>query len=105
MRWRCSSGFLRSDIDSAKVEKVSVGIVTVDLEDFGNESSPRPAFELDEDVQRIADIGFDRPVREIDAALQNTTREASEALLRGTRMDGRKGASVGRVQKLQEVEG
>ncbi len=41
----------------------------------------------------------------VDAALQNTTREASEALLRGTRMDGRKRTGVARIQKLQEVEG
>src|ERR1700738_1453674 len=104
MRRRCSWGFLRSGIYSAKVEQVGVGIVAVDFEDFGNESSPRPAFDLDDDVQRIADIALDRAVRELDAALQNTTRKASEALLRGTRMDGGKRTGVARIQKLEEID-
>jgi hypothetical protein len=96
---------LGSDIDGGEIEKVCVGIVAVDFKDFGNESSPGPALDLNDNVQRIADVGLDGAVRELDAALQNTTREASETLLGGTRVNGRKRTGVARIEKLQEVEG
>src|SRR6266404_1504017 len=105
MRGRCSWGFLLSDVDGAKVEQVGVGVVAVDFEDFGNEPSPRPAFDLDDDVQRIADVGLNSAVRKFHAALQNAAREASQALLRGTGMDGGKCPGVARIQELEQVEG
>src|SRR5713226_6651401 len=97
MRRRSSWGFLLSDVDGAKVEQVGVGIVAVDFEDFGNEPSARPAFDLDDDVQRIPDVRLDGAVRKFHAALQNAAREASEALLRGARVDGGKRTGVASI--------
>src|SRR5712664_1968728 len=105
MRRCCSWGFLLSDVDGAKVEQVGVGIVAVDFEDFGNESSPRPAFDLDNDVQRVPDVGLNSAVRKFHAALQNAAREASQTLFRGTRMDGGKRTGVAGIQELEQVEG
>jgi len=96
--------FFRRYIDGAKIKQISVGIEAVDFEDFGNEPSPRPAFDLDNDVQRIADVRLDGAIRKFHAALQNAARETSEALLRGTRMDGGKRTGVARIQKLEEIE-
>jgi hypothetical protein len=49
---------------------------------------------MDNDVQRIADVRFDGAVRKFHAALQNTAREASEALLRGTGVNSGKRTGV-----------
>ena len=70
------------------IEEVSIRVVSVDEQDFGNVSASRAALDVDDDIQRIGDVGFDGSVREINAALQNTTGEAREALVRGVRMNG-----------------
>jgi hypothetical protein len=44
------------DIDSAEIEEVRVRVVAVDFEDFGNESPSRPSFDVNHDVERIADV-------------------------------------------------
>ena len=48
---------------------ISVGIIAVDFDDFGDETPTGTAFEVHNDVYGVADIGFDRAVRQIDATL------------------------------------
>jgi hypothetical protein len=61
--------FLGGDVDGAEVEKVGVGIVAVDFEDFRDESSARPSLDVDYDVERIGDVRLDRTVRQFNPAL------------------------------------
>ena len=89
----------------AIVEQVCLRIVSVDQENFGNVPASRPALDMDDDVERISDVGLDGAIGEVHAALQNTTCEPCEALLRGVRMDGGQCAGVTGVQELQEIEG
>ena len=79
--------FLGGDVDGAEVEKVGVGIVTVDFENFRDESPARPSLDVDYNVERIGDVRLNRTVRQLDAALQNTTGKPSQALLGGTRVN------------------
>ncbi len=60
--------FLGSDVDGAEVEKVGVGIVAVDFEDFGNESPARPSLDVNDDVERIGDVRLNRTVRQFNPA-------------------------------------
>src|SRR5580704_12875716 len=88
----------------AIVEQVGIRVVSVDKENFGNISAPRPTFDLDDDIERIGDVSLDGSVRKFDTALQDTTRETRETLLRGICVDRRERAGVSRVQELQQIE-
>lgn len=63
-----------------KVVTVQFRIVCADFNNFGDESSPRSAFDLDDDVKRICDVRLDGAIRHFDTALQHTNREARNAL-------------------------
>ena len=95
---------LLRDIDAAEIEEVRVGVVTVDFEDFGNESPSGPSFDVDDDVERITDVRLDGAVGQFHAALQYAARESGQALLGRTGMNRGQGAGVAGVEKLQEVE-
>jgi hypothetical protein len=43
----------------AVAEQVRVGVVTVDQENFGNVSAARPAFDMNDDIERIRDVRLD----------------------------------------------
>ena len=103
--WGRSSIFSRCDIDRTEIEQVGVGIVAVDFKHFGDETASRAALDLNDNIQRISDIGFDGAVWQFDAALQDAACEAGEALLRGTRVDRREGSRVSGVQELEKVKG
>src|SRR5882757_4402009 len=84
---------------------ILVGIVALDFHDFGDESPAGAAFEMHDDVERIADVGLNGAVREVDAALQYAAGESREALPRGGGVNGGKAAGVSGVEKLQKIEG
>src|SRR5215467_15049824 len=74
--------------DGPQIEPVCIGIVAVEFRDFRNEPASRPAFKVNEHVQRIANIGADGGVRNVYPAKQNAAREPREALLGRIRMNG-----------------
>lgn len=84
---------------------ISVGIVAVDFHDFGDEAPAGAAFQMHDNVERIADVGLDGAVRKVHAALQDAARESCESLPRRGGMHGRKTAGVSGIEKLQEIEG
>jgi hypothetical protein len=55
-------------------------------------------------VERIADIALDRPIREFDSTLKDATRKPGEALLGRCRVDCRETPRVTCIEKLQEIE-
>jgi len=59
---------------------ILVGIVAVDFHDFGDEAAARAAFEVHDDVERIADVGLDGAIGEVHTALQYAAGESREAL-------------------------
>lgn len=83
----------------AIVEQVRVGVVSVDKEDSGNVSATRPTLDLNDDIERIGDVGLDRPIRELDPTLQHTTCEAREALLRGVCVDTVSGQDAASIKR------
>jgi len=85
----------------AVVEQVRIRVVSVDEQNFRNVSASRPALDMDDNVERISDVGLDGAIGEVHAALQDATREPREALLRGVSMNGAERAGVSRVQELQ----
>jgi hypothetical protein len=62
--------------DGREIVAVQVGVVTANLQDFRNESSSWPAFELDDDVERVPDVCLDSAIRQFNTALQNAARES-----------------------------
>ena len=80
-------------------------MVSFDFEDFGNVSAPGPTLKLDDDVERVGDVGLDGPIGQVYTTLQNATGEAGEALLRGVCVNRGQRAGMSRVQELQKVEG
>jgi len=71
--------------------------VTADLKHLRNESGPWTALDLDDDVERVRDIGFDSSVWHWDAALQDTRCESRNALGSRIRVDGRDSSAVPRL--------
>src|SRR5260370_10915622 len=67
-------------IDDGIVKEIDVGIVDVEFDDFGDDPASRPAFDVDHDIQRVADVGFDGAIWQVNVALQNAARKASQAL-------------------------
>ena len=74
--------------DGRKIVEVYFGVVSVNFQDFRHESNSWAAFELDDDVERVADVGLDSAIGQFDAALENAARESRYCLLRGTGVDG-----------------
>ncbi len=91
-------------VDRAEFEYVGVGVIAMDFEHLGNKAPAGPPFELHYDVERIADIALDGPIRQFNSTLKDATRKPSETLLGRVRMDGRETARVTRIEKLQEIE-
>lgn len=50
--------------------------VARDFEDLGDKPASWPAFELDDQIQRVGNVGLDGPVWQLDATLKNAAREA-----------------------------
>jgi hypothetical protein len=69
-------------IDCAEFVFVGVGVITMDREYLGNKASARAAVEMYYDIERVADIALDGPIRKLDPTLKHATRKPSEALLR-----------------------
>src|SRR5208283_2018192 len=99
-----SSGFLLLLINGAEFVFIRVGIITMDCENLGNETSARAAVEMHYDIERIADIALDGPIWEFNSTLEDAARKPSEALLGRRCMDGRETARVTGIEKLQEIE-
>jgi len=59
-----------------ELKLIRVGVVFIDLNNLRNKAASRTAFELDDDVERVADVGLDGTIRQFDAALQNAARES-----------------------------
>ena len=95
----------RGDIDRGEIKKVGIGIVAVDFKNFGDVPTPRPALDLNHDMQAVADIALDGAVRQLDTTLQDTAREARKPLFRGACVDGGNRPRMARIQKLQEIKG
>ena len=97
--------WLLSLVDGAVVEEVGVRVVAVDFEHFGDEAASGPALDLNDDMQRVADVAFNRAVGQFDAALQHATRKPRKTLFGRVRVNGGKCPRVTRIQKLQKIEG
>ena len=77
----------------------------MDCENLGNKASARAAVEMHYDIKRVADVALDRPIRELNPALENATCKSGKTLLSGRCMDGRETTRVTRIEKLQEIKG
>src|ERR1700681_2395581 len=99
-----SSKFLLPLVYRAEFVFIGVGVISMDFEHLRNETPTGSSFELHYNVERIADIALDRPIREFNPALEDATRKTSEPLLGRRCMDGRETARMTCVEKLQEIE-
>src|SRR5580698_8385096 len=99
-----SSKFLVLLVYSGEFEFVGVGVISMDFKNLRNKTPAGPPFELHYNVERIADIALDRPIREFNSTLQDAARKAGETLLGGSCMDGREATRVTRIEKLQQVK-
>ena len=67
---------------------VGVGVITMDCENFGNKAPARATVEVHYNIERIADIALDGPIREFNSTLEDATRKPGKTLLGGCCMDG-----------------
>ena len=63
-------------VDGIEFVLVALGAESLDFENLRNVSSSWAAFELNDDVERVADVGLDSAIRQFDATLQNAARES-----------------------------
>src|SRR5262245_9912714 len=80
---------LQSFEDSVIFKAIDVRVVSVDLDDLGNEAPAGTALDVEHDIKRIRDIGFDGFVGKLDTTLQNATCEAGKSLSCGVGVNGR----------------
>lgn len=66
--------------DRTKVITVGFRVIAAKFENFGDESLSWPALQLDEDVQGIGDVAFDRAIRQFDPALKNAACKPRKGL-------------------------
>src|SRR6185437_5196225 len=97
----CESGLEICCKNGREVVPIVLGVVAANFENFGDESLPWPALQLNEYVQGIGDIALDRAIRQFDSALENTTCETREGLCGGTRVDSRKRSRMACVKQLE----
>ena len=76
----------------------------MDRENLGNEAPARAAVEMYYDIERVADIALDGPIREFNPTLENAARKAGKTLPRRRCMDCRETSRVTCIEKLQEIE-
>lgn len=55
---------------------VTLCVVSLYFKNFGHESNAWATFELDNDVERVANVGLDSAIGQFDATLQNAARES-----------------------------
>jgi hypothetical protein len=91
-------------VDHAVVEKIGVGVVAVDFEDFRDIAASRPAIDLNHDMEGVADIALDGAVGQLDAALEDTAREPGETLSGRVGVNGGQCPRVTRIEKLQKIK-
>ena len=70
-----SCEFLVAIKSEREVVFVPVGVVAMDFHDFGDKAPARTAFKVHDNIYAIADVGFDRAVRQVHTALQNAARK------------------------------
>src|SRR5260370_2832068 len=97
----CSS--LLFQVNGAIVKEIGIRVVAVDFEDLGNVSASRHAFEMDDHVQRVSDVGFCSPVGKVHSASQHAACESTECLQRTICVDRRKSPRMPCIQYLQQV--
>jgi len=83
---------------------IGFSFVLADFKNLRDKADAWPSVDLDDNVQRVGDAALNGAIRNLDAALQDTTGKASQPLLRGTCMDRTERSGVPRVQKLKEIE-
>jgi hypothetical protein len=96
--------FLTPLINCTEFIFISVGVITMDCENLGNKASTRAAVEMYYYIERVADIALDRPIRELNSALENATCKSGKTLPRRCCVDCREAARVTCIEKLQEIE-
>ena len=78
---KCRSCRLLSDINRAEIEGIRVRVVAVDFEDFGDESAAGPSFDVDDDIERVADVCFNRANANVRPDTTIATSESPRAMV------------------------
>src|SRR5215467_7035141 len=86
-----SAEFIRAPCaveNEAAVIFITIGVVAVNFDDFGDKASAGAAFEVHDNIHGVAHVCFDRAIRQVHTTLQHATRESRKALFCGSGMDG-----------------
>ena len=67
-------------VDYAEVILVQIGIVAIDFDHLRKIASAWSPFELHDNIHRIADVGLDRFIGQVNSALEEATGKTREAL-------------------------
>jgi hypothetical protein len=97
---RSSRRYLHSIENGFEVVTVEVGVITRNLDDFGDEALTGAAFQVNEKIQGVSDVALDCPIGKFDTTFKNATGEAAESLHRGVGVESRDGSRMPGVQQL-----
>ena len=86
------------------IERSPRRVRNAEFEDFGDKALSGTPLQVNENVQRIGNIGLDCDARQVHSALQDATRETREALLRRIRVNRGQSTGVTGVHELEKVE-
>jgi len=73
--------FSRRDINRGEVEQIGIGIVTVDFKHFGNKAATGTSFDLNDHVEGVADIGFNRSKAKVNPETTIATSDSPRAMV------------------------
>src|SRR5262245_55457140 len=88
--------------DGCEVVLVRLGGVVANLEDLAHEAFSVTAVDVNEEIERVGDVGLDSPVGEGDAALEREVLGAGERAASGVGVDGRGAAGVASGEGVEE---
>ena len=84
---------------------IAFGIKAVDARDRSHVAFALPAFDMNQEMQRVGDIGADGFIGQVDIGLKRAVGEAAECLRSGVGVDGGKASRVAGVESLEKIEG
>jgi hypothetical protein len=91
-------------VEFLELKAVRLGVESDQAQQFGGVSPAIAPFQLEHQVDYIADISTNDLIGKLDAGLQHAAREPGNRLARGIGMDGRKAAGMAGVPGLEQIE-
>src|ERR1700680_438101 len=92
-------------VNRFKVILVLTCVVTYEAKKLGDIAAPAASLNVEQELDGIADVAANCPVRQLDPRLQDAAGKSSYRLFRRVGMNGGNRAGMAGVKGLQKIEG